>query len=83
MERKMTIVTDPPGAKVTINGREVGFSPVNYSFIYYGKYRIMLQKDGYQTRVIEDRVPRRFMSIHHSIFWQRVSIRSSFTISTC
>ncbi len=57
VERKMTIVTDPPGAKVTINGKDIGFSPVNYSFIYYGKYRIMLQKDGYQTRIIEDRVP--------------------------
>jgi hypothetical protein len=60
VERKMTIVTDPPGAKVTINGKEIGFSPVNYSFIYYGKYRIQLQKDGYQTRIIEDRVPAPF-----------------------
>src|ERR1700678_4001382 len=60
VERKMTIVTDPPGAKVTINGQDKGFSPVIHSFTYYGKYRIELQKDGYQTRIIEDRVPAPF-----------------------
>ncbi len=56
VERKMTIVTDPPGSKVTINGKEIGFSPLNFSLIYYGKYHIKLQKDGYQTRVIEERI---------------------------
>jgi hypothetical protein len=49
VERRMLIVSDPPGATVFVNGENVGLSPASVPFIYYGKYDITLVRDGYQT----------------------------------
>lgn len=49
VRRTMTITTDPQGANVYLNDREVGTSPVTLGFTWYGDYDIILRKDGYDT----------------------------------
>jgi len=45
VERKLTIVTDPPGALVYLNDQEIGRSPVSTPFLWYGDYDVRLRYD--------------------------------------
>lgn len=47
--RKITIKSEPPGAKVIMDGQEKGITPCSFHFTYYGSRQIALEKDGYQT----------------------------------
>lgn len=49
VERRFTVRTDPPGAMVTVNGTEVGPTPVSVPFTYYGKRRVRLEAEGFET----------------------------------
>ncbi len=49
VERILKIQTDPPGALVTVNDEEVGVSPVQVSFLWYGDYDLIFRKRGYET----------------------------------
>lgn len=49
VNRRMTVRTDPPGAMVRIDGRDIGFTPVAVDFTHYGTREITLIKDGYET----------------------------------
>ncbi|OHB52080.1 MAG: hypothetical protein A2Y10_11145 [Planctomycetes bacterium GWF2_41_51] len=49
VERKLTIVTEPAGALVSLNDEEIGVSPVTVGFEWYGDYNIRLAKEGYLT----------------------------------
>ena len=49
VERRLTIVTEPPGAMVTLNDEQIGISPVTASFNWYGDYWVRINKDGYET----------------------------------
>lgn len=49
VERTVRIETDPPGALVVVNDEEVGVSPTQFSFLWYGDYDIILRKPGYET----------------------------------
>jgi hypothetical protein len=51
--RRVMITSDPPGAVVYRNGQPIGATPVEESFLYYGKYRYRFVKDGYQPLDIE------------------------------
>jgi hypothetical protein len=56
----MTILSDPPGAIVWVNGREVGATPVDVPsdmFIYYGDYDITLVMDGFEPLKVRQAVP--------------------------
>jgi hypothetical protein len=46
LERRLTITSEPPGATATVNGVEIGRTPVSASFLYYGDYDIELQRQG-------------------------------------
>ena len=46
--RRVLITSDPPGAIVYRNGVYLGPTPVEESFVYYGKYRYRLVKDGFE-----------------------------------
>jgi len=50
VERRLTINTEPQGARVILNDQEIGVSPVTVSFNWYGDYWVRLSKDGYETR---------------------------------
>jgi len=48
VERTITITSDPAGALVWLNDREVGRTPLEVEFLYYGTYDVRLVKDGYE-----------------------------------
>ena len=49
MHRRMTIRSDPPGALVLLEGKEIGYTPVGIDFDHYGTRELTLIKDGYET----------------------------------
>jgi hypothetical protein len=59
VERRFVIETDQPGTVVLVNDVQLGGqTPVDSPFIYYGKYRFTLIKDGFQTQqVMQDIKP--------------------------
>ncbi|ADV62891.1 PEGA domain protein [Isosphaera pallida ATCC 43644] len=57
VKRRMTIRTDPPGALVSVNGEELGPSPVSKSFTYYGDREVELVADGYERRRLVQPTP--------------------------
>ena len=61
VERRMIIVSDPAPAAtgaIVYDEREqpIGSTPVDKTFVYYGKYRFRIVKDGYETLDVEQRV---------------------------
>lgn len=49
VERNLRIDSDPQGARVFVNDREVGVTPVKLSFLWYGDYDIILRRAGFKT----------------------------------
>ena len=56
VERRFLIESDPPGAFVYQDGQFLGATPVDVSFLYYGKYDFMLVKDGFETSKVSTTV---------------------------
>ena len=56
VQRRMFINSNPPGATVWINDREVGTTPVATHFRFYGTHEIRLAKDGYETLTVQQPV---------------------------
>jgi len=48
LDRHLAITSDPPGARVYVNDVELGTTPVEAAFTYYGKYDVLVTKDGYE-----------------------------------
>lgn len=57
VHRRMTIVSNPPGAMVMLEGEEVGYTPMSLDFTYYGTRELTLIKDGYKTLTVMQKVP--------------------------
>ena len=55
--RRVLITSDPPGAIVYRNGVYLGATPVEEPFVYYGKYRYRLVRDGYEPLDITQDIP--------------------------
>jgi len=49
VERKMTVTSDPPGARVYLDDQEMGQTPVTFRFDFYGHRTFTLKKDGYRV----------------------------------
>src|SRR5689334_506012 len=49
VRRTLTVTSDPPGALLYLNGVEVGRTPIERDFIFYGTYDVALRKEGYET----------------------------------
>lgn len=45
----LDVVTNPPGAKIMINGNDYGFAPNTINTLLIGDYKIELSKSGYGT----------------------------------
>jgi hypothetical protein len=45
VERKITVVSDPPGALAYLNDQEIGRTPVTTPFLWYGDYDVRLRYD--------------------------------------
>jgi len=56
VERRFVIESTPPGAKVYVNNRAIGFTPCDMPFTYYGTYQFTLELDGHQTLVKEENI---------------------------
>ena len=52
VKRRMTIRSNPAGARVFVDDQEVGVTPVSTSFVYYATRKIQLVKDGYETLTV-------------------------------
>lgn len=48
LQRTITVTSEPPGAVVWMNDHEVGRTPVDVDFTYYGKYSVRLRREGYE-----------------------------------
>ena len=51
VERRIYIDSDPPGARVFVNDADVGVTPVELDFTYFGTYDVRLHKPGYEPLV--------------------------------
>jgi len=47
--RRIIVRSDPPGARVILDGQEVGYTPTGIPFTYYGTRRLTLVKPGFET----------------------------------
>lgn len=48
LERRLSITSEPPGALVWVNDVELGRTPVEADFLFYGEYDVRVQLDGYE-----------------------------------
>jgi len=48
VKRNLSIISDPPGANVYFNDREIGTTPLDYDFMHYATHKITLKKEGYR-----------------------------------
>lgn len=47
VERRLSITSEPSGALVYLNDQEVGRTPVEVPFRFYGTYDVRLEREGY------------------------------------
>jgi len=55
-ERRIYVTSVPEGATVIINDVNVGQTPVEVDFLYYGRYDVRLSKDGYEPILTSERI---------------------------
>ncbi len=48
VDRKIRITSEPAGARVWLNDTEIGTTPAEADFRFYGRYDIRLEKEGYE-----------------------------------
>lgn len=48
VKRTMRITSDPSGALVWVNDREVGRTPVDVGFVHYGTYDVRIIREGFE-----------------------------------
>ena len=51
LERKLQITSEPAGATCWLNDQEVGVTPLEVDFTYYGEYSVRLKKEGCEPLV--------------------------------
>ena len=56
VQRRLNIRSQPEGAFVTIDDTPIGFTPLAAPFVYGGSREIKLEKDGYKTVKVLERV---------------------------
>lgn len=52
---KVVVTSDPPGAVVRMNGRNLGTTPVTRPFAWYWFYDFEAQKEGFETSTVRKR----------------------------
>jgi hypothetical protein len=51
VERRLAITSEPTGARVWVNDREVGQTPCEVEFMWFGVYDVRLKKAGFEPLV--------------------------------
>ncbi|MBU3683555.1 MAG: PEGA domain-containing protein [Phycisphaerales bacterium] len=49
VRREIEITSEPPGAVLTLNGREIGRTPARVQFTFDGTYDVRLRLQGYES----------------------------------
>jgi hypothetical protein len=57
VRRRMTVRSNPPGATVYLDGKEIGRTPFSTNFDFYGKREFRVVKQGYETKTVLLPVP--------------------------
>jgi hypothetical protein len=57
VERRFVITSNPPGATVYREGMQLGVTPVDDSFVYYGDRVYTLVLDGFEPRKVKQPAP--------------------------
>ncbi|MCZ6795463.1 MAG: PEGA domain-containing protein [Planctomycetota bacterium] len=52
VERLLQVRSEPPGARVFVNGQEVGETPLDHPFSFYGTLSVVLRRSGYESQRI-------------------------------
>lgn len=47
-ERRVRVTSTPPGARVWLNDEDIGLTPTEARFTFYGHYDLRLEKPGYE-----------------------------------
>jgi hypothetical protein len=55
--RRLTMRSEPAGARVYVGDEEIGVTPVSHDFTYYGTRKIRMVKDGYETLIVNQPIP--------------------------
>lgn len=50
VHRRVTIVSNPPGALAKVDGKVIGYTPASFDYTWYGEREVELLKDGYETQ---------------------------------
>ena len=50
VRRKMTVMSNPPGATVYLDGKEIGRTPFTTNFNHYSKREFRVVRQGYETK---------------------------------
>jgi len=56
VQRRLLIRSEPEGALVSVDHQTVGHTPVAVPFTYYATRQVKLEKDGYETIDVKERV---------------------------
>lgn len=48
VERRIRVTSEPSGARVWLNDQEIGTTPCEARFTFYGTYDVRLELDGYE-----------------------------------
>jgi len=48
VERRIRVTSTPPGARVIINDQDIGHTPVETNFTFYGGYDVQVLLDGFE-----------------------------------
>jgi len=56
VRRTLLIRSAPEGALVTVDSQTIGNAPVSVPFTYYGTRQIQLEKDGYETVKVKQKI---------------------------
>ena len=62
VQRRLIVKTQPEGAFVSIDKQPVGYSPVSVPFTYHGTREFQIEKDGYQTIAVQERIRPKWYS---------------------
>lgn len=58
VSRRLIVHSEPAGALVLLEGREIGYTPTAVDFNYYATRELTLIKDGYETTTVLQKTPR-------------------------
>ena len=81
VQRRLLVRSQPEGALVTIDRQVIGHTPVSVPFTYYGTREIQLERDGYKTIAVQQKIKAPWyglfpISLLTENFWPR-EIRDS------